>query len=665
MSALISLSTSWKQHFASLPENDDGDRNMMAFSVALAAGQTSSEKLKQLVDEIESIILVANEKNEITIIHSISNLGGTRSRPENKIVGLVGTGARATCVLLAWEKAVDDCNLITPTFDDIENCEEAGLIDLEVTANPGVVTYPGSNSFIPAPWVRGVILESGFENPAAIIKLIIDAAMDFDAKHDEDESIGEGAALAHATDLTLWLFGVLKGNVPETRFSILPDDGELRNYEIDRHKSCIFSPLEGGEVGEVASPVDTNSALRQVSNCISTMSEETFRANSLREKEFDRLQKKDDAKKDRLKKLHRTVTNTILMASGSPDTTGGESELLAPSEVVDSCRAIFNSETAALADQELSSQFADLGLKEVVYAHGTIQAIIHGFFLYGVGGSPSNFSAFCFGEHNPTDESPLDRCLVLHIMATQGRGKTMDDIKGMSKQTVEVPSNYQDLIDRLKIFGAACQIFFGKNSLIVSRLLSLRREFKNEKTILKAKIIDDKSLPAKILFSVDSKTQRWLRSCMEADDRSEVNDSIINFRPLVDLVLEGQFVQTLPPVFSMNSNRMKERDFDPPTKKARSEKDKNDDKGKRAFEKNDTQIDSFKLKDGETWGNFCGTCAESKPDWAPKKMCHRWNIRGYCFNDCVNKASHVAGSEIPKEKEKEFQTWMSMCRRMN
>ena len=145
-----------------------------------------------------------------------------------------------------------------------------------MTVNPKTLTYAGSNSFIPAPWVRGVILESGFKNPAAIIKLIIDAAMDFDAVNDEDKSIGEGAALAHATDLTLWLFGVLKGNVPETRFSILPDGGELQNYKIDQHKSCIFSPLGGGEVGEVASPSDTNSALRQVSNCILTMSEETF-----------------------------------------------------------------------------------------------------------------------------------------------------------------------------------------------------------------------------------------------------------------------------------------------------------------------------------------------------------------------------------------------------
>ena len=333
-------------------------------------------------------------------------------------------------------------------------------------------------------------------------------------------------------------------------------------------------------------------------------------------------------------------------------------EFLAPRNVVDSCKAIFNSETAALADQELASQFSSLGLKEVVYAHGTIQAIIHGFFLYNVGGSPSNFSAFCFGDHNPIHEAPLERCLLLHIMATQGRGKTMEDIRGMAKQTVEVPMTYQDLIDRLKIFGAACSIFFGKGSVIVSRLYELRKEFKNEKTILKAKIVEDKLLPAKILFNVDSKNQRWLRSCMEANDRSEVNDNIIDFRSLVELVLNGQFVQTLPPVFTMTARKDDEKGGDPPYKKAKKE---NDSEKERVI-KNETQIEGFKMKSGKKWDHFCGACADSTPDWGTKKMCHRWHIRGYCFSDCRNKASHAEKGEISKEKETEFLTWMGKCR---
>ena len=149
------------------------------------------------------IILVANEQNEIDFLHSILDLGGTHSRPENKIVCLVGMGVCAICVLLNWEQAVEECPIGTPSFDEIENCEEEDLPELEVTTDPGVVTYPGSKFFIPAPWVQEFILESKLKNLAAIIKLIIDAAMDFDAAHAEDKSIWEGSALAHATDLSL------------------------------------------------------------------------------------------------------------------------------------------------------------------------------------------------------------------------------------------------------------------------------------------------------------------------------------------------------------------------------------------------------------------------------------------------------------------------------
>ena len=56
------------------------------------------------------------------------------------------------------------------------------------------------------------------------------------------------------------------------------------------------------------------------------MSEETSRANVLRQQEFERLKEKDCVKKDRLKKLHHTVTNAIIMASRTVDTTGGRGD---------------------------------------------------------------------------------------------------------------------------------------------------------------------------------------------------------------------------------------------------------------------------------------------------------------------------------------------------
>jgi hypothetical protein len=70
----------------------------------------------------------------------------------------------------------------------------------------------------------------------------------------------------------------------------------------------------------------------------------------------------------------------------------------------------------------------------------------------------------------------------------------------------------------------------------------------------------------------------------------------------------------------MNQNSMNKSAPNPPTKRARSEKDGSNDEGKQAYKKNETQIEAFKLKEGEKWDSFCGTCTESKPDWPPRKI---------------------------------------------
>ena len=53
------------------------------------------------------------------------------------------------------------------------------------------------------------------------------AAKAFDAGHDNNPDLEEYKAANHAEDFPLWLFGVHLGEIPETRLSIHPDDGEL------------------------------------------------------------------------------------------------------------------------------------------------------------------------------------------------------------------------------------------------------------------------------------------------------------------------------------------------------------------------------------------------------------------------------------------------------
>eukprot|EP00957_Ditylum_brightwellii_P012699 959901-Ditylum_brightwellii.AAC.1 len=62
------------------------------------------------------------------------------------------------------------------------------------------------------------------------------------------------------------------------------------------------------------------------------------------------------------------------------------------------------------------------------------------------------------------------------------------------------------------------------------------------------------------------------------------------------------------------------------------------------------------MKEGESWkGTFCGKSAKSRPDWDDEiKMCACWFIKGDCFSDCKNAASHVAEKDVSDERKKAF-----------
>ena len=80
----------WIEWFSNHPNNEDGNRNMAAFSSILESGLSEEEKLRSLVEEIDTVILAADANNKIMILHSPKNFGGTRSRPDNKVVCMLG-----------------------------------------------------------------------------------------------------------------------------------------------------------------------------------------------------------------------------------------------------------------------------------------------------------------------------------------------------------------------------------------------------------------------------------------------------------------------------------------------------------------------------------------------------------------------------------------------
>ena len=111
---------------------------------------------------MDTVILAADANNKIMILHSPKNFGGTRSRPANKVVCMLGLGAHTMYIFIDLRTALADCQIVVPTVTDLSNCESAqDVANITAPEENGLVGFKGTSIFIPAPVLRNAILASG------------------------------------------------------------------------------------------------------------------------------------------------------------------------------------------------------------------------------------------------------------------------------------------------------------------------------------------------------------------------------------------------------------------------------------------------------------------------------------------------------------------------
>jgi hypothetical protein len=93
-------------------------------------------------------------------------------------------------------------------------------------------------------------------------------------------------------------------------------------------------------------------------------------------------------------------------------------------------------------------------------------------------------------------------------------------------------------------------------------------------------------------------------------------------------------------------------------------KKRKNENGNGNLDKNHGQPDKFKMAEGETWMHtFANLLPQDRPVWNEKvKMCTRWNIKGYYYDNCTQAVSHVSKENIPNNKRELFLTFMKGCR---
>jgi hypothetical protein len=169
-----------------------------------------------------------------------------------------------------------------------------------------------------------------------------------------------------------------------------------------------------------------------------------------------------------------------------------------------------------------------------------------------------------------------------------------------------------------------------------------------QRSVFKAKKHLDKEFASKFLLVVDTHFQMWLKQCRIAKNRSDINNSIIDFAHLVSQVLFGSFHITLPPNFKMknsiddsaSNNDTKKNDGHNDGKEGKGRKKKKGDKNCEMVQNKAPHPDLCMLTN-KTWAiNFANKNVSSHPKFNEKSMmCPRWLVQKYCFNNASTRTA--------------------------
>ncbi len=586
---------------------------------------------------------------------------------------LLGSGSSATAFIVDKQSLLNPCNLITFTIDKLQGCSNEDEVNaINTPDDDGAVTYPGSASFFPVPWLSYMVLSLGTSDHAKLIPAMNAAAIEFDAEHAGNASYITTAA-DHAADFILWAWGAGKGQATATRLTFDPNDDTLEQFKNKRHQQSISQPwmntIPGG-LSPTPAVADLNGFFAPLLATVTCQVNAQEVQNNILHTHVEHMVETSSKKKNRVKNLHKSTIKMLLFASAMDNKT-------VPLDLTDSCKHVINSKMVALAEQELNLQFKYRGLSKVSFPAGYTSNMYNGILLWSSTDTPSNHSPFTLNEAEPIRmDEQKNRHSTLQLILMQGKGMTVDEIKAANKQEVHAPMNFQDMTKQLRMFTIANDIFLGELSTGSQCLRTLQTMIDCNRSTFKARERLDEQFYSKLLFAIDSRFQICLKQCRNARNRNKVDDNTINFMPVVLQVLFRSFHINLPPTYQMKdpavtvaaatakTSASDRKDSSGNKEGKRKKKKKNED---RAMVKNKAPHPELCMLSTETWAiNFMSKHNNKRLKW--NKMCRccpRWFLQKYCFLDCKNKDNHVKANKIPAENLTNMKAWIKLCRSGN
>jgi hypothetical protein len=118
--------------------NNNANKNMRAFTDAFAPATMLAERVKALAKEVDLAVFLVRMSGAVLQTHSWSKFGGACSHPNFIILSLIGTGPRASAVIINHGAVVASLTVTIPAATEIANYKL--IEELVALASRGLAT---------------------------------------------------------------------------------------------------------------------------------------------------------------------------------------------------------------------------------------------------------------------------------------------------------------------------------------------------------------------------------------------------------------------------------------------------------------------------------------------------------------------------------------------
>ena len=338
-----------------------------------------------------------------------------------------------------------------------------------------------------------------------------------------------------------------------------------------------------------------------------------------------------DASSKSFQKIPEKYRNMILVASSTTETT-----LV---EINDKAKEFFKSSSTLNANIFLNS-YLETDQIECSISSALTTNLLHGSFLWVNAVTPSGLASSVITSEDCFRSDALYEGMVLDYSTKFEMSHK--SLEKLTRSKIRFPTDLEGTLERIRALTALCQLFFGRRSFPAQGLKQLTTKCLDNKRMLKANCCLDKQFIAQFLCSIDNRLYQWLQECSMAVSVEDTNLRLIEYSTLFDDIAMNRFQYRLPPSVkevSEGTNSLTD-------KIAEREK-----KRQRTVEhiRNEAVPGEWKLKQGERWDSTFRNKTMAGPELScGSKFCLKFWVKGVCYKDCKQIASHAALSEEDK-----------------